>query len=244
MSSGVENVNDDLRCISGDMEVCRRRVFVPEQFEVVSDFDDIVIDPKVAARVANAVFERNNPGKRDNNVRMHSSETPFVIDARWEGYNAWPGDVTSTEEETKELVRESGYRVHIPYANADAGTDVTNRTFAWGLQRMLDAREKEDRMGQLGLTVMLSATTAMAAAPGGAILCAQELSGHDISLLTVLPTAVGIKMFGPAVWDTIKHMARNTIVKPDTIPNMLHLRNTIKHVGRLGLEPMLYEIDR
>lgn len=233
--------------MSGLVEVNKHRAFVPEQFEVVSDFDDIVIDPRIAADVANAVFDRNNPGnpQNRNNNRMYSTETSFVVDTRWDGYSAWPGDIVDTDENTGEVTREPGYRIHVPHAGADASTDVVNRTFAWNLQRMLDAQEKDNRLGQIGSTVMLGFSSAIAAAPAAAPLIAAESSGTDISAATILaPAALGLKMLGPVVWGTIKHMGRNNIVKPETMANKVHMRNTIKHIGRLGLQPMLYEIVR
>lgn len=221
----------------------QHNAFVPEQFEVVSDFDDVVIDPRIASDIANAVFARNNPSLNHRNNQPYCNDTPFIVDARWEGYSAWPNDSAGIDEETGRATIEGAYRVHVPFAVEDASTDVVNQTFAWGLQRLLDREEQDSRLGQIGSSIMLGASAAMTSIPSIAFWVSSEGTSPVTRLtLGAVNGIAGFRVFGPICRDTVAHMGRNLVTKPNSFSNKRHMRNTIQHIGQLGLEPVLYEI--
>lgn len=228
--------------------------FRPEQFDIISDENDLVLDPVVAADIASAVYCRHNNGAGADRNTAHTTDYPFIVDTRLGGYSSLPHEYSQDDDQTLDLRRESGYRVHIPYASGDTyasekigiGEVEVNRTFAWGLQRLLDSGEKDARLGNVGVLALLGFSGIMSATPGGALCIANSVSENSGgAIYAALPAfLIGAKHFVPEVRSTARHMVRNSVTKPDTVANRVHMRRTLRQVSKLDLSPMLYKIER
>jgi len=208
--------------------------FHPDQFTLVTDFDEFRLDKEAAANVANAVFARNNPGKYKNNA-CASSETPFVIDATHEGFSLRPGETII--DDAGETKGSPGFRVHIAEADFAAGTDRSNAAFAFRFQRLLDAEERENRMGTVGTTLFSGGLFGLIAGPALTEV-AMGVPKADEWLFVV--SAVYLANLGRMVPFTIQHIGRRMITNPEgRIINRQHMIKTLKYVGQLGIEPLL-----
>lgn len=219
------------------------RAFVPEQFSIKSDFDDLVIEPKAACQIANAVYKRNNRRKYPNNT-VWSTETPVIVDTAWDGRSALPYEVIGYDPDTDDPIRSEGYTIHVPYAHANAGTDAVNKTFAFSLQRLFDKQERKNRASTPETLCMGGIISGISMGPIVAVgSVAPDMKSAVIASIPAAPVIL------PVWWATIggstQNLYRRAVTNAESkVLNRKHMINTLKHIGRLGLKPMIYEIER